>query len=62
MPRIWKRPGVHFWYRQNILLFVSRPLLDERPHLMSEYETSRLRPLSIVHPDVEAALVRRFAR
>jgi SAM-dependent methyltransferase len=61
-PRIWKRPGVHFWYRQNIILFVSRELLDGRPPLKEEYERSRSRPLSVVHPRMLELAATRSAR
>jgi SAM-dependent methyltransferase len=49
-PKIWENPDVRVWYAQNILLFVEHAHLDSHPELKSEYERSRDRPLSIVHP------------
>jgi SAM-dependent methyltransferase len=49
-PRIWENPDVRVWYVQNTLLFVEQAHLDSYPELKREYECSRDRPLSIIHP------------
>jgi hypothetical protein len=50
-PRIWDRPGVAFWYQQNILIFAEPSLLEGNAKLKAEHELSRSRPLNLVHPD-----------
>jgi SAM-dependent methyltransferase len=49
-PRVWHEPHVLFAYAQNTILFVEEALLESRPRLGHEYERSKTRPLSIVHP------------
>ena len=49
-PKIWETPSVRWWYAQNTLLFVEQAHLETRPELKREYECSRDRPLSVVHP------------
>jgi SAM-dependent methyltransferase len=51
-PKIWEDPGVRLWYVQNTLLFVEQAHLDSYPELKREYECSRDRPLSIIHPEM----------
>jgi hypothetical protein len=49
-PRIWMEQGIRFWYRQNIILFVSPSVLESRPELRAEEERTRSWPRSVVHP------------
>jgi SAM-dependent methyltransferase len=49
-PRIWDDLRVRFWYRQNTILFGERSFVESHPKLSGEYERSRGRPLSVVHP------------
>jgi Methyltransferase domain len=48
--RIWQNHDVEYWYSQNILLFVKREYLEERPELQAERKDTRDTQLSIVHP------------
>jgi Methyltransferase domain len=48
--RVWHKPEVNAWYKQNTLLFASRPLLDSAGRLREEYERSAGLPLALVHP------------
>jgi len=48
--RIWQNHDVEYWYSQNILLFVKREYLEERPELQAERKDTRDAQLSIVHP------------
>lgn len=49
-PRIWDRGKVKFWYRQNMLLFASRTLIQASPALQQERDRSAGGPVSMVHP------------
>jgi SAM-dependent methyltransferase len=58
-PRIWQAREVRLWYRQNMLLFASRTLIEAREALKRAHEESAGRPLSVVHPGIlEMALER----
>jgi SAM-dependent methyltransferase len=48
--RVWHRPEVNAWYKQNTLLFAARPLLDSRERLREAHERSAGLPLALVHP------------
>jgi hypothetical protein len=48
--RIWQHPGVEYWYSQNILLFVKRDYLENRPELEAERKDARISQLSLIHP------------
>ena len=48
-PKIWANPN-HDVVRAEHSLFVEQAHLESQPELRSEYECSRDRPLSIVHP------------
>jgi SAM-dependent methyltransferase len=61
-PRIWDNENVEVWYVQNLLLFAERSLLDARAALAREYERARGRPLSVVHPRMFRANLRRLTR
>ena len=58
-PKIWRETQIHFWYAQNTLLFVNEALLDSAPRLRRDYEASKGRPLSIVHPRMLRRVERR---
>ena len=47
---VWQNADVESWYSQNILLFVKREYLEERPELQAERKDIRDTQLSIVHP------------
>jgi SAM-dependent methyltransferase len=58
-PKVWRSPPVRPWYKQNMLLFASRTLIESRDGLQEERKRSAGRPLSIVHPRLfEMALER----
>ncbi|PAP75940.1 class I SAM-dependent methyltransferase [Rubrivirga marina] len=48
-PRIWDRPEVAWWYRQNALLFATEAALDRLPDLRPSVATRG--PLALVHPE-----------
>jgi SAM-dependent methyltransferase len=48
--RLWHDASIHWWLRQNILLFVSEKALADNEKLRKERDV--VRPLSLVHPDV----------
>jgi len=47
-PRILFDAGVEWWYKQNILLYVSRPLLNQYGDLLGQTEATTLTPLEPV--------------
>lgn len=47
--RLWNVPNVHYWYRQNMLVYVKRDMLDRYPKLV-EAQKSSCGPLPFVHP------------
>lgn len=49
--RLWNRTDVLYWYRQNILLYVSEAALAERAALQRAYERQGGAPRALVHPD-----------
>ena len=49
--RIWNDPSIERWYRQNLLLYVKRPVLQVNDNLRREHEQSEHQILSIVHPE-----------
>ena len=48
--QVWQHADVECWYSQNILLFVKRDYLEERPELQAERKDTRGSQLSLVHP------------
>ncbi len=47
--RLWNEQNVHYWYRQNLLLYVKREALSRYPKLQACKESS-WGPLPFVHP------------
>jgi SAM-dependent methyltransferase len=47
--RLWNQPNVHYWYRQNVLVYVKRAALERYPKL-AEIAKSSWGPLPFVHP------------
>jgi len=54
----WTDERISWWYRQNMLLFVSKDLLPSLPALQRERERPKRMPLSIVHPGCIENIVR----
>jgi SAM-dependent methyltransferase len=52
----WNDPRIHYYYRQNILLFVHR---DRAPEFVAKGLEEEPRPLSLVHPDLYIQAVNR---
>ena len=48
--QVWEHADIEWWYRQNILMFMKREYLEERPELQTERKDTRDTQLSIVHP------------
>jgi len=59
--RIWQHPGVDCWYAQNILLFVKRDYLENRPELEAERKDARISQLSLVHPRMFLELGKKYS-
>jgi len=59
-PRIWDEPNVHWWLRQNTLLFAHDRVLTTNPALGAERAAER--PLDVVHPEVYLARIRNAKR
>lgn len=57
--RFWDNVKVAACYRQNMMLYVDRNRLTADPNLRCEYERRNGSPLSLVHPEVFAAALRR---
>jgi SAM-dependent methyltransferase len=53
--RFWNNRDVERWYRQNLLLYVSKARLDANPFLKKELEAAAHRPLSLIHPAMYVA-------
>ena len=49
-PALWDDEGVSWWYRQNMLLFCSRELVERTPALGAAASATRPRQLAVVHP------------
>jgi SAM-dependent methyltransferase len=47
--RLWNEREVHYWYRQNLLIYVKREALDRYPKL-AECQRGSWGPLPFVHP------------
>jgi SAM-dependent methyltransferase len=50
-PRVWSNEEVHFWYRQNTLLFARADVIRSRPALRAARARTAEAPLARVHPD-----------
>ena len=48
--QIWGHPDIEWWYSQNILMFMKREYMEDRPELQAERKDTRESQLSIVHP------------
>lgn len=49
--RFWKDAKISTWYRQNLLLYVRRSILDVNPRLRGERDACKNHILSVVHPE-----------
>jgi SAM-dependent methyltransferase len=51
--RIWNDESVHFWYKQNMLLYVSRANRSAMRRVLQHLEVQRIQqlPLDVVHPE-----------
>jgi hypothetical protein len=55
--KFWQNENVHWWYSQNMFLFVKQTELEKFPLLKQEYSKEEfskgnVAPLSLVHPDL----------
>jgi SAM-dependent methyltransferase len=51
-PALWASQQVEWWYRQNLLLYVSPARLSTDPHLRGLVDQAKAWPLDIVHPEM----------
>jgi hypothetical protein len=58
---LWGRDDVDYWYRQNILLFVKREYLENRPELEAERKEAHGSQLSLVHPQMYLGMERKYS-
>jgi hypothetical protein len=58
-PRIWDNDTVQVWFRQNIVLYVSRPRLEADPMLAAEHARTNAAMLSVIHPALYDSMVLR---
>jgi hypothetical protein len=58
---VWQHADVEYWYSQNILLFVRRDYLENRPELQAERKDTRGSQLSLVHPRMFLELGRKHS-
>jgi SAM-dependent methyltransferase len=56
-PMFWNRPGVAWWYLQNMLVFVRSGRTDILQRLNARVSPARPWPLSVVHPRQYQAVV-----
>ena len=47
---IWKNPGVKYWYRQNLFLYVREELIAQRPEFLEASQEAN--DLMLVHADI----------
>lgn len=55
-PLLWNNPAIHFYYRQNTMLFVHRGAMQ--PFLAKGLKSTE-RPLSLIHPEMLLQAVNR---
>lgn len=48
-PRLWNDDGIHWWFRQNLLVFAHDRAIAANDRLRREQDVTR--PLCVVHPD-----------
>ncbi len=58
-PAVWSDPKVDYWYAQNVLLYVSKDLLESNVGLRKARERTNLGQLSVIHPQLFAMRSRR---
>jgi SAM-dependent methyltransferase len=51
-PLTWRSTEVAWWYRQNVLLYVEKRLLEHSAALLHEYELTQKCPFQLCHSDV----------
>jgi SAM-dependent methyltransferase len=56
--QIWDDSSIHWWFRQNILLFVRQEVAIKNASLARYIDS--VKPLSIVHPDVYISRLQMF--
>lgn len=56
--QIWDDKDIHWWLRQNILLFVRRSIINDKPFFLKYINSCK--PLSIVHPEVYIRSIKMF--
>lgn len=57
--RVWDDPAVHWWYKQNILLYASDAALAANGRLAGLAGDAPAAPPALVHPEMFEAMVRR---
>lgn len=57
-PQIWDRPDVHYWYKQNILLYVNEDNIDATGRIATYLKDNAVPayPVDLVHPEKYEAI------
>jgi SAM-dependent methyltransferase len=50
--RLWNEKSVHYWYRQNMLVYANEEMLDRYPRLAEERRTAVPGAVPLVHPSL----------
>jgi len=56
--QIWDDKDIHWWLRQNILLFIRRSAINDKAFFLKYINSYK--PLSIVHPEVYRSRLQQF--
>lgn len=56
-PRVWRDPGVEWWYKQNLYLFCRPEVLAANADLREEAELAAALPFELLHHDVFGSLM-----
>jgi SAM-dependent methyltransferase len=51
-PRIWSDPNIDWWYKQNILLYVSKPKYEETCMALESRTNFGASQIDLVHPEL----------
>lgn len=61
-PKIWSDENVDWWYRQNILMFIHKDKIKDNPELEYDYNHTNKNMLSLIHPRLHIANMKRINR
>jgi hypothetical protein len=50
--KLWYKKGVDWWYKQNMILFVKKEVLNNSPELNKLYQEYKKEQYKLVHPEM----------